>query len=71
MRRPWPFLITALGFLLGAFVGAAIADAFGFHLLDKGGGSGATVAALAAGLCGGVGLALARRWGAKPVSHER
>lgn len=69
MRRPWPFLIAALGFLAGAFLGSAIAGAFGFHVLDTSGGAGATIAALAAGLCGGVGLALARRWSAKLASH--
>lgn len=70
MQRPWPHFVAALGLVAGAFVGALVADAFGFHLLDAAGGVSATVAALSAGLGGGIGLALARRWSAQWIARK-
>ncbi len=55
-------LTDAIGFMGGVLIAYLIGQLFGFDPLAEGYGGGALVGILLAGLGGGAGLQLARRW---------
>ena len=60
----------AIGFVGGALLGWGLSHVLGFDLFAQGYGAGSIAAIALVGVCGGVGLKLARLWRSKNHTVE-